>query len=238
MDKIFIIIPVYNEAENIRECLHRIESEVKVPHSIAIVYDNENDTTLPIVKEIVCLPVILIKNKYGCGALNAIKTGFESSDEKYTVVTMADLSDPPSVINDMYEKAEKENADIVCASRYMKGGKQKGGPFIKSLMSRLAGVSLHLLARVPTYDSTNSFKLYRTSFLKKQTIESSGGFELGLELVAKAYTSGAKITEVPTTWMDRASGKSNFKVAAWTPKYLKWYFYAFKGLFASLARKN
>ncbi|MDR1195585.1 MAG: glycosyltransferase, partial [Endomicrobium sp.] len=179
------------------------------------------------------LPVVLIKNKYGRGALNAIKTGLESSQEKYTVVTMADLSDPPSVINDMYEKAEKENADIVCASRYMKGGSQKGGPFIKSLMSRLAGVSLHLFARVPTYDSTNSFKLYRTSFLKKQTIESSGGFELGLELVAKAYAGKAKIAEVPTAWTDRAAGKSNFKVAAWTPKYLKWYFYAFKGLFVN-----
>jgi glycosyltransferase involved in cell wall biosynthesis len=235
MNKIFIVIPVYNEAENIRECLSRIENEVKYPHTIGIVYDNESDTTLPVVKEILetdeNLPVILIENKYGRGALNAIKTGLESSGEKYTVVTMADLSDPPCVINDMYEKAEKENADVVCASRYMKGGSQKGGPFIKSLMSRLAGVSLHFLARVPTYDSTNSFKLYRTSFLKKQIIESSGGFELGLELVAKAYVQKAKICEVPTTWTDRAAGKSNFKVAAWMPKYLKWYFYAFKGLF-------
>ncbi|MDR2191996.1 MAG: glycosyltransferase, partial [Endomicrobium sp.] len=233
MDKIFIVIPAYNEAENIGECLRRIESEVKYPHTIGIVYDNENDTTLPAVKDILkrdgSLPVVLIKNKYGRGALNAIKTGLESSTERYTVVTMADLSDPPSVINDMYEKAQKENADIVCASRYMKGGSQKGGPFIKSLMSRIAGVSLHLLARVPTYDSTNSFKLYRTSFLKKQTIESSGGFELGLELVTKGYAQKAKICEVPTAWTDRAAGKSNFKTAAWTPKYLKWYFYAFKG---------
>jgi glycosyltransferase involved in cell wall biosynthesis len=230
MNKIFIVIPVYNEAENIRECLSRIESEVKVPHTVAIVYDNEDDTTLPVVKAD-NLPVILIKNKYGRGALNAIKTGLESSAEEYTVVTMADLSDPPCVINDMYEKAQKENADIVCASRYMKGGSQKGGPFIKSLMSHFAGLSLHFLARVPTCDSTNSFKLYRTSFVKNQTIESSGGFELGLELVAKAYVQKSKIVEVPTTWTDRAAGKSNFKVAAWTPKYLKWYFYAFKGLF-------
>jgi len=237
MDKLFIVIPVYNEAENIRECLNRIKSEVKIPYVIGIVYDREGDTTLPVVTQMLqtdsSLPAVLIKNKYGRGALNAIKTGLENSTEKYTVVTMADLSDPPSVINDMYEKAEKENADIVCASRYMKGGSQKGGPFIKGLMSRMAGISLHLLARVPTYDSTNSFKLYRTSFLQKQKIESSGGFELGLELVAKAHVQKAKIAEVPTIWTDRSAGKSNFKVAAWTPKYLKWYFYAFKGLFAA-----
>jgi glycosyltransferase involved in cell wall biosynthesis len=232
---IFIVIPVYNEAENIKECLTRIENEVKMPHTTCIVYDKEEDATLPVVKQMLqadhALPVVLIKNKYGHGALNAIKTGLESSSEKYTVVTMADLSDPPSIINDMYEKAEKEEACIVCASRYMPGGSQKGGPFVKSSMSRIAGITLHLFARVPTYDSTNSFKLYRTSFLQKQKIESTGGFELGLELVAKAHVQKEKIVEVPTTWTDRSGGKSNFKTAAWTPKYLRWYFYAFKGLY-------
>jgi glycosyltransferase involved in cell wall biosynthesis len=235
MDKIFIVIPVYNEAENIKECLIRIESDVKKPHAIGIVYDKEEDTTLPIVKQMLqtdnAPPVVLIQNKYGRGALNAIKTGLESSSEKYTVVTMADLCDPPSIINDMYEKAEEEDACIVCASRYMAGGSQKGGPLIKSLMSRIAGITLHLFARVPTYDSTNSFKLYRTSFLQKQKIESTGGFELGLELVAKAHVQRAKIAEVPTTWTGRSEGKSNFKTAAWTPKYLRWYFYAFTGLY-------
>ena len=237
MDKVFIVIPVYNEAENIKECLTRITCDVKIPHTIVIVYDKEEDATLPIVKQMLqndsALPVVLIKNKYGRGALNAIKTGLESSSEKYTVVTMADLSDPPSVINDMYEKAEKEDACIVCASRYMAGGSQKGGPFFKSLMSRIAGITLHLFARVPTYDPTNSFKLYRTSFLQNQKIESTGGFELGLELVAKAHVQKAKIIEVPTTWTDRSNGKSNFKTVAWTPKYLRWYFYAFKGLYRS-----
>jgi hypothetical protein len=110
----------------------------------------------------------------------------------------------------------------------MAGGAQKGGPFIKSLMSRVAGITLRLFAQVPTYDSTNSFKLYRTSFLQKQKIESTGGFELGLELVAKAHVQKEKIVEVPTTWTDRCDGKSNFKTVAWTPKYLRWYFYAFK----------
>ena len=235
MDKVFIVIPVYNEAENIKECLTRIESEVKKPHIIGIVYDNNEDSTLLVVKQMMqadIVPnVVLLKNKYGFGALNAIKTGLESSTEKYTVVTMADLSDQPADINNMYEKAEEENACIVCASRYMKGGCQKGGPFVKSLMSRIAGVTLHFFARVPTYDSTNSFKLYKTSFLKKQKIESTGGFELGLELVAKAHVQGEKIFEVPTNWTDRSYGKSNFKTIAWTPQYLKWYLYAFKGLF-------
>jgi putative flippase GtrA len=129
----------------------------------------------------------------------------------------------------MYNLAEARNADIVCASRYMKGGKQTGGPVIKGLMSRVAGLTLYYFAKVPTHDSTNSFKLYRTSFLKNQRIESTGGFELGLELVAKAHVRGYTICETPTAWTDRVAGKSNFKLLAWLGNYLKWYFYAFKG---------
>jgi dolichol-phosphate mannosyltransferase len=94
-------------------------------------------------------------------------------------------------------------------------------------MSKCAGLSLYYLAKLPTHDATNSFKLYRTSFLKQQNIESTGGFELGLELVVKAHLQGFKIIETPTTWTDRQAGKSNFKIIEWLPSYLKWYFMAF-----------
>lgn len=152
----------------------------------------------------------------------------EYAKSKYVIVTMADLSDPPEVINAMIEQAEKEQSDIVCASRYMRGGKQIGGSFIKGMMSRCAGLSLHYLAGLPTHDPTNSFKLYRKEFLQKVTIESTGGFELGIELVVKAWKNGAKVTETPTTWQDRVGGKSNFQLRKWLPHYLHWYFAAFK----------
>ena len=89
--------------------------------------------------------------------------------------------------------------------------------------------SLHFLAGVPVHDVTNSFKLYRKSFLAGNVIESTGGFELGLELTVKAFLQGEKIGEVPTSWEDRIAGKSNFKLLKWLPKYLKWYFTAFTG---------
>ena len=170
----------------------------------------------------------MVKNKYGRGVLNAIKTGLETAETEYVIVTMADLSDPPEVMNKMLEIASEKNADIVCASRYMRSGKQVGGPLIKGLMSKYAGLSLHYLAKFPTHDVTNSFKLYRTSFLKRQKIESIGGFELGMELVVKAHLQGFKVFEIPTIWTDRENGKSNFKIIEWLPSYLKWYFKAFK----------
>ena len=182
-----IIIPVYNEGENIKTAVENIEREVKYPYVINVIYDFDEDSTIEPAKK---LKVNLVKNKYGRGVLNAIKTGLEDVQTEFAIVTMADLSDPPQVMNDMINSAVKNNADIVCASRYMSGGGQLGGPLIKKLMSKFAGLSLHYLAGLPVHDVTNSFKLYRKSFLNEVKIESTGGFELGLELVVKAFKSG------------------------------------------------
>ena len=222
------MIPVYNERDNIKIAIDEIFSRVKSDFEILIIYDFDEDNTLPVVNAINSTKIRTVKNKYGRGALNAIKTGLESASGKYVIVTMADLSDPPDVMNDMIALAERENADVVCASRYMKGGRQIGGPFLKGLMSKTAGLTLYYFASLPTHDATNSFKLYSKSYINSVKIESSGGFELGLELVVKAYARGLKICEVPTTWRDRSAGKSRFKILAWLPSYLRWYFFAFK----------
>ena len=227
MSFLSIVIPVYNEEENISSTLFRLQKTVMTPHEILIVYDFDEDNTLPVAKK---FEVQCIKNLYKHGVLGAIKTGMEAARGDFVIVTMADNSDTPEDIDKMVQKAEKENLDIVCASRYMKGGHQIGGGF-KKLLSMAAGLSLYWLVRLPTHDATNSFKLYRKSFLEKQVIESPAGFSLGLELVAKAYVQGRKINEVPTVWQDREVGTSRFRLWAWLPYYLKWYFYTWKGLF-------
>ncbi len=126
----------------------------------------------------------------------------------------------------MVGKIRDEGYDIVCASRYMKGGRQIGGPRLKKTLSRLAGVSLYHLAGLPTHDATNAFRAYRRIVLLEAPIESTGGFEYSLEITAKAHARGRRITEVPSTWRDRSAGESRFNLRAWLPKYLKWYLYA------------
>lgn len=230
MSDVTIIIPVYNEGENIRSTLAELDAKVRVGAETWLVYDGDEDSTLPSARELsgkTRIPFRLVKNKYGKGALNAIKTGLEDAGTGLIVVTMADLCDPPEVMNDMVAVAERECADIVCASRYMKGGKQFGGPRLKGFLSHTAGLLLCWFAGLPTHDPTNSFKLYRKSFLETVKIESAGGFELGLELVVKAHKGGRKICEVPTTWRDRVAGQSNFRLWNWLPHYLHWFFKAF-----------
>jgi hypothetical protein len=109
----------------------------------------------------------------------------------------------------------------------MAGGQQVGGPVLKGLISRLAGRSLHLLAHVGTRDATNSFKAYSTEFIREVGIESRDGFEIGIELTAKARRLRLPVAEIPTIWLDRQAGMSNFRVAQWIPKYLRWYRFSF-----------
>jgi glycosyltransferase involved in cell wall biosynthesis len=229
--RLTIVIPVYQEGATILETLRRLERAVQHQHLVFVVYDFAEDNTLPALVRAEAelgLAVRRLRNRHGRGALAAVRTGLEAAETEYVVVTMADLSDPPEVINAMLEKADATGADVVCASRYMPGGGQRGGPWLKSLLSRLAGRTLHALAHCPTRDATNSFKLYRRSFLEAVVIESTGGFELGLELVVKAWKSGRRVAEVPTSWSGRTAGKSKFKLLRWLPKYLKWYLRAFR----------
>jgi dolichol-phosphate mannosyltransferase len=122
----------------------------------------------------------------------------------------------------------REGADLVAASRYMRGGQQLGGPRLKRLLSRTAGLTLHWFAGVPIHDATNNFKLYSRRFLDATTIESEAGFELALELSVKATLQRRRLSEVPTTWRDRTGGASRFRLRKWLPHYLRWYLVAFR----------
>jgi hypothetical protein len=116
---------------------------------------------------------------------------------------------------------------VAAASRYMPGGQQVGGPRLKRVLSRWAGRTLHTFARVGTRDATNSFKAYSTDFVARVGIESRTGFEIGLELTAKATRLRLPVAEIPTIWLDRQLGESRFDLGRFMPSYLRWYFFAF-----------
>jgi hypothetical protein len=139
---------------------------------------------------------------------------------------MADGSDDAEQIDELCKLVER-GVVIAAASRYMSGGQQIDGPFVKSQLSRLAGLSLFWFARVGTRDATNSFKAYSVEFVRDVDIDSDTGFEIGIELVSKARRLRRPVAEIPTIWLERAQGTSNFKVAKWIPRYLKWYRFAF-----------
>lgn len=230
-----IVMPVYNEGPAIAGVLRRIEESVRTPHETLVVYDFDEDTTvgptLALAEEIPS--VRAHKNDFGRGALNAMRSGLAAAKGDYVLVTMADGCDEVHLVDDMVRRAQG-GAAVVAASRYMKGGRQVGGPPLKSFLSRTAGLTLHYVGRLPTHDATNSFKLYDRSFLNDVTIESQGGFELALELTVKAHLAGRRIDEIPTTWQERVEGESRFRLRQWLPHYIRWYI---RGLTAPVYRR-
>ena len=225
-----IVLPVYNEGEAVEPVLRAMARGVTTQHELVVVYDFDEDTTVPVVDRLRAeIPGLRgLRNDLGRGVLNAMKAGIAGTTTPYVLISMADGSDEPHIVDSMVALA-RDGADIVAASRYMRGGRQIGGPPLKRLMSRTAGLTLHWFARIPTHDPTNNFKLYSRRFLDSVTIESTAGFELALELTVKARLAGRRIAEVPTTWRDRTAGQSNFKLRQWLPHYLHWYRLAFLG---------
>ena len=219
-----IVLPVYNEGEAVEPVLRALAAGVRALHELVVVYDFDGDTTVPVIARLATeIPGLRgLRNDFGRGVLNAMKAGIAGTDAPYVLISMADGSDEPRVVDHMVALA-RGGADVVAASRYMKGGQQKGGPLLKRLMSRTAGLTLHWFAGVPTHDPTNNFKLYSRRFLEATPIESTAGFELALELTVKATLAGRRVAEVPTTWRDRTAGQSNFKLRKWLPHYLHWY---------------
>lgn len=228
-----VVIPVYNEGENVVPTLRGVVERTHVrPLEVLVVHDFDEDTTVPVVKGMQSeFPELrLHRNTLGRGVLNAMKSGLRAARAPYVLITMGDGSDDPTDIDSIYEKA-REGADVVAGSRYMPRGHQLGGPLLKRTMSRAAGLSLHWVGGLPTHDATSNFRLYSKRLLNQVAIESVGGFELGLELTVKAYLLGLKVSEVPTTWRDRTAGQSRFKLWQWLPRYLHWYWRGMAGRF-------
>ena len=226
--RVSIIIPAYLENERIIPVLKRISESVSLEFECLIVIDEPNDKTVEVVNNFQKDQPNFryVPNILGRGPANAIHTGFEVALADVVVVTMADGSDDPQVIDQMVLLVER-GVVIASASRYMPGGQQVGATGIKPILSRFAGLSLKWWARVGTHDATNSFKAYSVPFVLSVGIESECGFELGLELVSKARRLRKPIAEIPTIWIERFSGDSNFKLMSWLPHYVIWFIFAF-----------
>jgi glycosyltransferase involved in cell wall biosynthesis len=225
-----IVIPVYNEGDGFEDLWRELNTHLRIPFRASVVYDFDEDNTVPAVKAVIARGeerLSLMKNNVRRGVVGALLTGFRSVENGPVLVVMADLSDDLAQVECMLE-LYREGYDVVVGSRYMKGGRIVDGPVFKQGLSRLAGVSLCWFRRIPTHDATNAFKIYDSSMLKQFTLESQRGFELNLEITVKAFLAGYSIAEIPSVWRDRTQGKSKFKLWAWLPHYLRWYFYAFR----------
>ncbi len=226
--RVSIVIPAYNEGSDIEDVLGRLIEAVQLSSEMVVVVDSPDDTTVPYVEKYATKNpnIRCLVNDVRPGPAQAIRFGIERAVADVALVTMADGCDDPQQIDQLVRLVER-GVVVAAASRYSRGGQQVGGPFLKGLLSRIAGLSLWALARVGTRDATNSFKAYDVAFVKGVGITSGAGFEIGIELVAKARRARLPVAELPTIWLERHQGVSNFKIVSWLPHYLRWWMFAF-----------
>lgn len=228
-----IIIPVYNEGEHVRATYENLANslEGRLDWMAYFVYDYAADPTVSHLQAIQQEDsrVVPVLQTYGKGVINALKFGFSLVGDGPVAVVMGDNSDDLSRLPSMCKLVE-EGAAVAAASRFSAGGSYEGGEWLKKNLSRIAGQLLYWVG-IGTKDPTNNFKVYSGKFLKSIKLESVAGFELALEITAKAAVYGERVTEVPGKWTDRVAGESNFKLVKWLPHYLKWFSFAFASLF-------
>lgn len=214
-----VVVPVYNEGANFEAWWREAAPHLPPGAVVRPVYDMDEDDTLPVIARLRAegAPLEPLKNR-ARGVLQALVTGLRSVERGPVLVSMADLSDDLPQVPRLLE-AWRGGAAVVVASRYMRGGRHLGGPPLKRLLARWGGLSLHWLAGFPVHDATNNFRLYDAAFLHTIDLESTGGFELALEITLKAWKAGRKVVEVPCTWRDRVAGESRFDLRKWLPRY-------------------
>ena len=220
--KLDIIIPVYNEDENIVRLLKSLEDEIVCNFRVLICYDSESDNTLKYLKnnDIINKEILLIKNPKQ-GPNSAIIEGINSSKAEIILIYMADDFENIKLINNMINLIERGN-DLVIPSRFIPGGNMLGAKKIKKMITIIGSYLIYYLARIPFKDCTNAFKMFSASLKNKIKLDSTTGFTFSLELTVKSYLLNLKIIEIPSIWIETKNRKSNFKVYKWLPFYIYW----------------
>ncbi|MEH2487021.1 glycosyltransferase [Bradyrhizobium sp. AZCC 2230] len=231
--QIDIVIPVYNEGSNILPTLGALACKVKTPARVLICYDFDEDDTLPAIHGNpgvhAGLEVAFIRNRVR-GAHGAVMAGFASSTAPIVVAYPADDDFNAGIIDSMAAMV-RDGCDVVCASRFLPGGKMEGCPWLKATLVRTAAFTLNRVAALPTRDPTSGFRMFSRRVIEQIEIESDQGFCYSIELLVKAHRLGWRIGEVPAVWFERQRGTSRFRVMKWLPHYLRWFRYAFATTF-------
>ncbi|NIR51410.1 polyprenol monophosphomannose synthase [candidate division KSB1 bacterium] len=213
MNKTLIIIPTYNEADNIKLIIRKV-IQLNIPNVfILVVDDNSPDGTAEIVQKIakkdLRVRLILRSGKRGLGT--AYVEGFKFAIKErfdYIFEMDADLSHDPAEIPKMLEAVK--TYDLVVGSRYLTGVNVINWPLSRLLLSLAANWYARVVTRLPVKDCTSGFKCFRRAVLESIDLDkiSSDGYSFQIEMTYKAWRNNFKICEVPIIFVDRTKGSS------------------------------
>lgn len=210
-----VIIPTYNEEENIKRIIDAVFN-ISTPFDILVIDDNSPDKTSIIVEALqkeYPNKLFLIKRIGKLGLGTAYITGFKwalARDYKYIIEMDADFSHNPKDLNRMIDVFTNENVDVVVGSRYVTGGSIVGWTFKRKLYSYGGSLYARLFTFLPIKDATGGFTAYKAIVLKTIDLDKIEqiGYGFQIEMKFKAWKAGFKLKEIPIQFIDRQFGVS------------------------------
>ncbi len=223
--KLSVIIPAYNESKNLPVTLQAFYArlfEENIDHELLVVNDNSADDTLHVLQQLQSAISTLrwvTNHPPHNGFGYAVRKGLDDFSGDCVAIVMADLSDSPADLVAYYRLMEKDNLDCVFGSRFVKGGKVSGYPWLKLRINRMANNLVRFTFGFRYNDCTNAFKLYRRHTIEGLKPFLAPHFNLTLELPLKAIVRGYSYKVLPNSWTNRKHGKSNLKIGEMGSRY-------------------
>lgn len=219
-----IVIPAYNEEENIKVTIDEIVVKLrvnKIPFEIVVVNDNSKDKTPLVIKSLQKKNsnIKLVNRKPPSGFGRAIREGLIHAKGDIIIPVMADLSDDPEDIVKYYSKME-EGFDCVFGSRFLKESKVSDYPRLKLYVNRIVNKMIQVMFFTRHNDLTNAFKAYRKEVIQNIIPLKASHFNITIEMSLSALIRKYNIAQIPINWYGRKWGQSNLRLRAMGRRYL------------------
>ena len=224
LNKLSVIVPAHNEAENLTACILKIEKVLgqnKINREIIVVNDNSSDHTNGILENL-CRQfksLRVIENKGACGFGRAVRLGLQEFSGDAVAIMMADLSDSPHDLVSYWRKLQ-DGQECVFGSRFIQGGKVTNYPVVKLIANRILNTAIRFTFKIQCNDITNAFKIYRREVIEGCKPFISPHFNLTVEIPLKAVVRGYSWTVIPISWKNRTKGVTKLKLKEMGSRYL------------------
>lgn len=226
--EVSLIIPMYNEEDNVIITLNEVKKVLQTYESYQIVAvdDGSSDRTLDLLEKYASEnpELVVLKHPVNMGMGRALRTGFEKAEGDVIITLDADLSYEPQYIHQLVQELHENHLDIVIGSQYMAGGETEDIPFIRLFVSKMANkiVGYALDKNISTV--TGILRAYRKEVIDSIEIEASGT-EINPEILSKAIAIGFEVKEIPVKLKGRKLGESKVQFRSTTISHLLFTFY-------------
>lgn len=226
--EVSLILPMYNEEDNVIITLNEVKKVLQTfeSYQIVAVDDGSSDRTLELLEEYAQEnpELLVLTHPVNMGMGRALRTGFEKAEGDVIVTLDADLSYEPQYITQLIQELQEKQLDIVIGSQYMAGGETEDIPFIRLFVSKMANkiVGYALDKNISTV--TGILRAYRREVLDSIEIEATGT-EINPEILSKAIAIGFEVKEIPVKLKGRKLGESKIQFRSTTISHLLFTFY-------------